>query len=35
MSFRAHMIEKLHQLVEIHYYFGSNGADKLKALQER
>lgn len=35
MNFGAHMIEKLQQLVEVHYQLGSNKADELKALQER
>ncbi len=34
MSFKTHMIEKLRQLVEVHYQLGCNGADELKALQE-
>ncbi len=28
------MIEKLQQLVGVHYQLGSNGADDLKAFQE-
>ena len=35
MSFKAHIMEKLRQLVGVHYQLDSNRTDKLKALQEK
>jgi len=35
MNFRAHMMEKIRQLVAVHYELGKNAADDLKALRER
>ncbi len=33
MGFRAHLMEKMQALVEVHYQLHSNGADYLKSLR--